>query len=519
MVKENGQFKGVRYVFINSVSNYIGRIVNMGTWLVLTPFILNQLGDQVYGLWVLVGSVVSYGFLLDFGIAGAVTKYTAEYRAKGEGDEAHSLIATVLWLYTILGIIIILISLAIAPLFPIIFNLPQADREMAFWLVMLSGTSVGITIPCTTTTAVLRGLQRFDLINLIGLASTLLTAGATVIVLKSGGGAIGLVMVGIATTLLAQIPGIWFIYRIAPELHFGWRGAKRSLVKRVASYSSSIFIMNLGGHLESKTDEIVIGGFLPVSTVTPYNLARKLSTLPQTLTEQFLMLLLPMASEIHARNDREKLRSLYIVSTRLTLAIFLPIGVALIILAQPLLTVWVGSAYAEYAYLITILVIASLIDNSQWPAGFVLQGMARHQPLAAMTIGSGIANLILSIILVKFMGLTGVALGTLIPTTIVCIGLVAPYAMRVIEVNVQEMASSVIVPAVLPAIPMIIALLVLREIIEPASLVTLSLVAGIGVLPYPVGYLLMSANEFERNLFRKNMGKIIRRVKLNFKQI
>jgi O-antigen/teichoic acid export membrane protein len=231
------------------------------------------------------------------------------------------------------------------------------------------------------------------------------------------------------------------------------------------------------------------------------------------------MLLLPMASEIHARNDREKLRSLYIVSTRLTLAIFLPIGVALIILAQPLLTVWVGSAYAEYAYLITILVIASLIDNSQWPAGFVLQGMARHQPLAAMTIGSGIANLILSIILVKFMGLTGVALGTLIPTTIVCIGLVAPYAMRVIEVNVQEMASSVIVPAVLPAIPMIIALLVLREIIEPASLVTLSLVAGIGVLPYPVGYLLMSANEFERNLFRKNMGKIIRRVKLNFKQI
>jgi O-antigen/teichoic acid export membrane protein len=245
MVKENGQFKGVRYVFINSVSNYIGRIVNMGTWLVLTPFILNQLGDQVYGLWVLVGSVVSYGFLLDFGIAGAVTKYTAEYRAKGEGDEAHSLIATVLWLYTILGIIIILISLAIAPLFPIMFNLPQADREMAFWLVMLSGTSVGITIPCTTTTAVLRGLQRFDLINLIGLASTLLTAGATVIVLKSGGGAIGLVMVGIATTLLAQIPGIWFIYRIAPELHFGWRGAKRSLVKRVASYSSSIFIMNL----------------------------------------------------------------------------------------------------------------------------------------------------------------------------------------------------------------------------------------------------------------------------------
>lgn len=519
MAKENSQFNGVRHVFINSLSNYIGRVVNMGAWIVLTPFILSQLGDQKYGLWVLVGSVVSYGFLLDFGIAGAVTKYTAEFRAKRESDEAHSLIATVLWLYTGLGLFIILVSLIIAPLFPIIFNIPEADRDMAIWLVMLSGISVGITIPCTTTTAVLRGLQRFDLINLIGLAATFLTAGGTVAVLLLDGGAIGLVLVGMGVTLISQIPGIWFIYRIAPELRFGWRGAKRSLLKRVASYSTSIFIMNLGGHLESKTDEIVIGGFLPVSAVTPYNLARKLSTLPQTFTEQFLMLLLPMASEIHAKEDREKLRTLYIVSTRLTLAMFLPVGLMLIILAHPILSVWVGSAYAEYAYLIAILVIASLIDTSQWPAGFVLQGMARHQPLAAMTIGSGISNLILSIILVNYYGLMGVALGTLIPSTIVCIGFVAPYAMRVIGVSLQEMVTKVIWPTILPAIPMSIAIFALRQIIEPVSLISLLLVAGIGVLPYPIGYLLMSANEYERNLFRNNLWKFIRRVKLNLKQV
>jgi O-antigen/teichoic acid export membrane protein len=509
----------MRHVFLSSLSNYIGKVINMGAWLVLTPFILNQLGDTMYGLWVLVGSVVAYGFLLDFGIAGAVTKYTAEFRAKEASDEARSLIATALRLYTGLGFIVITISLIIAPLFPSVFNVPLTDRETAVWLVLLSGIGVGITIPCTTTTAVLRGLQRFDLINLIGVAATLLSAAATVFVLLLGGGAIGLVLVGIAVTIITQIPSVWFIYRIAPDLHFGWRGANCSLLKTVASYSSSIFIMNLGGHLESKTDEIVIGGFLPVSAVTPYNLARKLSTLPQSLTEQFLMLLLPMASEIHAKDDPAQLRSLYIVSTRVTLAVFLPVGLTLIILAQPLLIAWVGMDYADYAYLIIILVIASLIDTSQWPAGFVLQGMARHHPLATMTIGSGIANLILSIILVNYLGLMGVALGTLIPTTIVCIGFVAPYAMRVIGVSISEMVTKVLWPALLPAVPMAITMLALREIFKPVSIILLLLVAGIGVLPYPVGYLLMSANGVEREIFRNNLVKVIRRVIPHLKQV
>jgi O-antigen/teichoic acid export membrane protein len=508
VAKELGRRSVVRHVFLNSLSNYVGKFINLGMWFVLTPFILNQLGDTMYGLWVLVGSVAAYGFLLDFGIAGAITKYTAEYLAKEASDEARSLVATALWLYAGLGLLMIALSFIIAPIFPALFNVAEAERETAIWLVILAGIGVGVTIPSTTTTAVLRGLQRFDLINLIGVSATLLSAAATVIVLLLGGGAIGLVLVGIVTTLLTQIPAVWLIYRIAPELRFGFRGASRALLKTVASYSSSIFVMNLGGYLESKTDEIVIGGFLPISAVTPYNLARRLSSLPQTLAEQFLMLLLPMASEIHAKNDPAQLRCLYILSSRITLAIFLPIGLILIVLAEPILTVWVGAIYAEYAYLLIILVIASLIDTSQWPAGFVLQGIGKHHPLAIMTIASGIANLVLSIILVNYLGLLGVALGTLIPTTVVCIGLVAPYAMRVVGVNLWEMVAKVLWPTLLPAAPMIAAALLLRELLEPASIWGALLVAGLGVLPYPAAYLFMNANQFERTIFRNGLTKV-----------
>lgn len=64
------------------MSNYAGQAVTVVTWILLTPFILARLGPTNYGLWVLIGSVIGYGTLLDFGIGGAVIKYMAEYRAR-----------------------------------------------------------------------------------------------------------------------------------------------------------------------------------------------------------------------------------------------------------------------------------------------------------------------------------------------------------------------------------------------------------------------------------------------------
>jgi O-antigen/teichoic acid export membrane protein len=503
MTDESKRDKMTRHALLSSVSNYIGRFVNIAIWFVLTPFILNELGETTYGLWVLVGSVVAYAYLLDFGIANAVTKYVAEYWARGEGEKAQRIISTALCINLGLGFLVILLSILLAPWFADIFNVPPADQRMATWLFFLAGAGVGLTIPGAMVTAVLRGLQRFDLMNLVGITATLVSAGATFLVLRLGGGVLGLALVGISVTVVVQLFSIFFIYRIAPELKFGWLTLSRPHIRTLVSYSSSLFLMNLGGYLEGRSDEIVIGGFLPVSEVTPYNLARRLSTVPQTITEQFLSLILPMASEIHARDDSAQLRSLYLISTRITLLTCIPLSMILIVLGSSILTAWVGAQYAAYSYLVVILVTATLIDTSQWPAGFILQGMARHSPLAIMTIASGLSNLILSILLVNRLGLMGVALGTLVPTTIICLGFVTPYAIRVIGVPVRDVYFKVLNPTLFPAIPMILAMIALREWLHPVSFLWIVLIAAAGSLVYLAVYLLMHGNEFEKEILRK----------------
>jgi O-antigen/teichoic acid export membrane protein len=491
-----------RRVLGSTASNYVGKFIALGTWFLLTPFILHRLGETTYGLWVLVGSVVAYGSLLDLGIAGAVIKYIAEYHAKGEIAEARSLVATALCLYSALGLTTVALSAAIAPAFPYLFNVPADERATAIWLVLLMGLGIGVSIPCATPVAVLKGLQRFDLANIISVTGTLLSAAATVAVLLLGGGVLGIAAVGIFVTLAMQAPSISLIKRIAPELQFGWHGASRRLVRPVFSFGSSLFVMSLAGRVQWKTDEIVIAAFLPLSAVTPFAITRRLGEVAQILTDQFMKVILPLASELHAGGDRARMRSLYTTSTRLTLAMFLPVACILIVLAQSILTVWVGATYGSYAHLVIILTLASCIDASQWPAGAVLQGMARHRPLAMMWVGAALANLALSIVLVQSFGLTGVALGTLLPTVVVCIGFVLPYAMRTIGVSITELLKEICLPALLPVVPMAVVLYILQHAIEPSSLYSIMVVAGIGLLVYVIGYLNWGASEVERQTFR-----------------
>src|SRR5439155_2145962 len=110
--------------------------------------------------------------------------------------------------------------------------------------------------------------------------------------------------------------------------------------------------------------------------------------------------------------------------------------------------------------------------------------------------------LALSIALICPLGLTGVALGTLIPTSIECIGFVLPYALRVIGVRATEALKEILLPASLPTVPMAITLYVSQKMLEPSSLLSIIVVAGIGVLVYTIGYLSFGACEAERETCR-----------------
>ena len=485
-------------VLRNVISNWIGKVFLLCSGFLLTPFILDRVGAVEFGLWALANSVMSYGLLFEFGIGGAVIKYVAEFKARGRAEEARALVATALRLYSWLGLAALVLSLAVAPLFPRLFNVPGDLQSEAIWVILLMGVGLATSIPCTITTSVLRGFQRYDVVSLLASVATLLSAIGTVLVLVLGGGLVGIVAVSVAVTIVMQIPSIVFIYRIAPDVPISWRGARHEWVRTVASFSSWIFVMDVAIRVQTKVDVLVIGAFLPISSVTPYALCRGLSEIGQIASVQFIKVMLPLAAELKADDDVVRLRELYVTGTRLTLALFLSIGCVFSVLARPLLTLWVGAGYADHARLVPILVLATLLDTSQWPAATILQGIGRHRPLAIASACGAIANAGLSIILVRLFGLEGVAVSALIAAGVVCIGFVMPYAMRLMRVGALEVLRSALLPSVLPVIPALVSIYAAKRVIGAQSFFTLAIVAGVGLVTYWIMYLGLSASKIER---------------------
>jgi O-antigen/teichoic acid export membrane protein len=488
-----------RSVLFATLSNYGGRVVTLSAWVLLTPMMLNRLGPTYYGLWVLVGSLVAYGWLLNAGIQGAITRYVAAYRARGELDQAGAIVATSLWCDTLLGAVAIGVSVLLAPLVPTLFQIPPDARSTASWLVVLMGVGIGITIPCETGGAVLRGLQRYDLANLVDVVGTLLNVATIAGVLLMGGGLLEVVAVGLPITVLSQIVSVQLARRVAPDLRIRWRSADPRLMRTIFGFSWPLLLAQTATLLQRKSDEIVIALFLPVSFVTPYALAHRLTDVCRDLTKQFMGPFQPLASELDAQHDLTRLRALYINGTRLALALFLPLACTATLLAHPILRLWVGAAYADNAGIVAILSLAGAMLSTEWLATAVLQGMARHRVQGVVAICAAVVNVAVSAVLVHPLGLTGVALGTLIAAAIEY-AIVMPYATRVIGIAGGEIVRRIVLPTFVPASVMCGVLYAVERNAEPESLFALVALVALGMTVFAITYLTLGASRSERQM-------------------
>jgi O-antigen/teichoic acid export membrane protein len=266
-------------------------------------------------------------------------------------------------------------------------------------------------------------------------------------------------------------------------------------------FSSALFGIQVASVVKLQSDEFVIGASLPVRAVSPYSIARKLSGLPGQLTSQFVFVLLPLASRMHAEGDASMLREIYLSGMRLTLALFAIVGGALIIFAHPFLVAWLPAA-ASSTDIVVLLTFAALLEAMISPVSQALQGMSRHQPLVVFALGSAALNLALSIALIGPLGVRGVAIGTLVATAVEA-AIVLPFGARVLDVRAADIVRRVLIPGLVPLIPTVAVLVVIHSTLAPASIPAIAVAGLAGALVYSVGYLALPATAGERALARR----------------
>lgn len=503
-----------RRVAVGTAANVVGQGFVVITRIVLAPVILGAVGARDFGLWVVVGTVASFGFMLELGISAALVKYVAEYASRREVDEAGRTAAAATSMYAVLGGVVFVVALGLGMVLPIAFGLEASTTTVVRWLAVLAGLDVAIAMVAIVPVAVFKGLQRFPAVNALTIIGSVISAVATILVVRQGGGIVGVAAVGAGTSMCMYMVSLLAVRRTAPgylDVVALWDGER---ARRLFRFSRSIALTQVAVRLQTRLDALVIAAALPVQLVTPYNFAQRLADGTRIATDQFGKVLLPLASEIRVTRNSQALRALYLTATRLTLAIAFGVGLPVALLGSTILELWVGQEFARYGVLVTVLTLAAIVDLPSYPAAAVLQSIERHGRLAFIAIASGVANLALSIVLVRTHGVEGVAFATLVASGIEIVGFVLPFAAKVLDVSWRDLAGQVLARLVVPIGALAALLFLMRAVVPPTSLPRLAVVVAVPLAGYAAAYAFVGAAPTEREAYRSaagTVGRIARR--------
>ncbi len=481
--RSSGLALRVRHIARNVLFNWFGTIANMAVGLFLAPFILHRLGDVAVGVWMMAVAAVAYFGLLDLGMQSSVLRFVSKGHEQKDHRGASEAISAALWVRIQISGLVLLLSAALAWIFPHIFKVPAALASDAREAVLLIGATAAVSMSIGVVGGVLSALNRYDLQNYAGLAQTAVRATGIVLVLRAGHGIVALAVCELVAALVYNTLLVRIARRLYPELRIRLNKPKIETLKRVWTYSSYAFLTTVAIRLVYQTDNLVVGRFVSVAAVTPYGYANALCRYADQIVGAIGATFVPAASTYEAAGDTARLLMLYKQGTRATLAVSLPILITLILRGRSFIGLWIGPQYShDSGTVLVILCTALLFSFANRTASSIAYGIEKHKTGAIWAIGEGVANLALSIVLVHRYGIYGVAIGTLVPSLFVHLVLWPGYVSKLVGLSYSEVVWRVWAPVYLSSLPFAIATYAVNALF-PARNLMVFLLQAIALLP------------------------------------
>jgi len=423
---------------------------------IAAPIILELTSQTLYGFWVTTISILGYLALTDLGLGMSLTRFIAAIASKGNSKELNGIINTAFFTFCLVGLLFFIIGISISSYIPSWFKIPKEESMFVLSAYRIAIISGALALPLSVFSAIVVGFQQMALINISSNIISIVSVGLSIILLYLG---IGLVALPIASLFIVVVGSlVSFVYakKYFPELKLSITEFNKKDLKKLVSFGGYFQLGRVANTVALSSDNIVIASTLGVGNVTPYAFTSKLPIMfSVALASKLPNAIFPAMTEMFANNEIEKLRQIY---KRLTffavrMAFF---GGALIFIVNPMFVkLWVG--YENYGgnFLNFVFVLWAIFDTIYRGTTAIVYASG---DLKSWTIASSIEavlNIIISLILVGPLGLSGVALGTLI-SKLLTTGFYMPYWVCCkLDMSVNNLVKKSIISPIIRSLPSI----------------------------------------------------------------
>ena len=443
----------------NTLFNYANLFIQMGASVFILRMLYLNLDEGLFGFWQLLWVIFGYSLLLDFGFGLSIQKYAAEYVVTKNVSKFNELLSSVIVTYMLMALLIIVFTIVSGLNLQTLFAVEGASQErLDYYLVVYLAFGIGsaLAFPTGIFMEILHGLGRIDLRSKLRIFQTIVTFIIVFLVTRFEGSLLELTFAYMLTIIGINLSACFLTFKNIKGLKISVRHFSIKNVKTIASFSIFAYMTIFSKMVIFKTDQILLGVMLSMSAVASYHAGSRLSILMSDLSTRFQESLAPVAAALYKAGETEKLRWTMFRSSRFAAFITTLFFVIVIILLKPILYFWLeieedsheiyGIAYVMIFSIYIITLFRSASDR------FMLMAN-EHKYLAKIAVAEGVANLILSVILIKIMGVVGVAFGTLIPNIIISLFVFFPFMCKFGKFRKVNFIRQVYIPVLLNAVP------------------------------------------------------------------
>jgi O-antigen/teichoic acid export membrane protein len=464
--------------------------------LVIVTLLARRLSVSELGAYGLVASLSGYLLVLRNSVASAAVRAMA---GASEGEERASVFVVAKRLYALVGVATGLLIAGVALVIAgTVLHGELASDARAGGVGLGALTAVGITASVNLDR--LRAERMFVTAAGAEIASVATNLALMVTLILSGADLALIIALSGALPLLSGLICAVIVRRLGLAVRATGRGERRHRAAIVPT-AGWLFVIELSNLAMYASGRIVLGAYRSPAAVGIYEGPVRAHNLLYALGGALAVPTVPTASRYVAEGDERRLRELAVRGSRYTLALFVPLCVTLMVLAEPIIGVWLGDRYTGGASALTILVSYWLVYGALivTPGFLVGAGEARAAG-RALACAAGL-NLLLALILTPELGVEGPAVATA-GALAAALPVLLRAGLRASGTQLSELLSRAVIPAYMLGAVLAGVLLAIRLGLEPDNLPAVAAVAVAGVASYWAAFYALVLDPGERALVR-----------------
>ena len=411
-----------RALLLSAAASYGAIIVSIVVGLISVPIGLHYFGPVRYGIWLVIGSILAYLRISDFGTGLSTLTLMAQ-----TSNPAHHrvILRRSISLLLCISVVFIITILGASRLFPrwisILGKVPSDLQGEAATAVLAVSILVLFQLPTTVFVSAFSGLQQVYWNRAYGIFSSITALGALVATISLNGSLVTLaIFTGFGGLFVGIVSGI-HLFLVHPNV-------RPRITEKVAGAPSTRLLLGSGIRFLAlqiavliiwNTDNVVITHYMGPEMVTPYAITFRLFQMGLMIVTSSIIALWPMYGQTSGQNDWEWIQR---TLNRSIFSQIIPGGliwIGGIIFSQVIINLWAGPA--AYGGLVVAFTLGGYVYVSSFGGSnySLINGLNPTNIIVVFGVIEAVLNLGISLTLVGPLGIGGVAFGTFVASLVV----------------------------------------------------------------------------------------------------